>query len=404
MNGSTVTLTGLFLEGLLSFFSPCVLPLVPLYIGYLTAGREEGEERKPLRTFLLTVCFVLGICTVFLIAALGSSALRLFFQHHTLQFQLAGGFLLLLFGMMMLGVIRVPFLEKDYRIPGVKPGKSSPLQAYLLGFFFSFAWSPCIGPLLASAMVASASASSAAQGSLYILAYGLGFVIPFLITGLFTDTILAWLKKHAGIVKWTGIIGGAVVACMGIYMLFQANHSILALQRQAAAEPVVVSNEPAADNTASAESETAAIAEDDGASDSQKYDFALKDKDGTEHRLTDYNGKPVLLNFFGTWCGYCNEELPSLQRIHDEGRVQVVLIAAPGFNGEGDIDYVEQYMKEAGYSLPILYDSDFQVSGMYGISSYPTTFIIKSDGNFLGYMPGYMPDEMLDEVIAEVTQ
>ncbi|MBQ1438767.1 MAG: hypothetical protein IIZ10_03685, partial [Solobacterium sp.] len=82
----------------------------------------------------------------------------------------------------------------------------------------------------------------------------------------------------------------------------------------------------------------------------------------------------------------------------------VVLIALPGFNGEGDIAYVEKYMSDAGYDFEILYDESGMVSQMYGISGYPTTFALQKDGNFLGYMPGYMPDDVVDEVVTQLTK
>ena len=404
MNGTTVTTFGLFLEGLLSFFTPCVLPLVPLYIGYLTSGRDENDPHHRRDTFILTLFFVLGICTVFLIMGLGSSALSVFFRRHSLQFQLFGGVLLIILGLMSLEVIHIPLLEKDYRIPGIKPGKSSPLQAFLLGFFFSFAWSPCIGPLLASAILAASSAPSPMVGIAYLAAYAAGFVIPFLIIGLFTDTALDWLKKHKQIVKYTGKLGGAVVAGMGIYMVIQANQEILGLQRQK--ESTVLSeaaSQPASEAAAEAAASTETEEPESDEIDAVKYDFVLKDASGQEHRLSDHVGRPTLMSFYGTWCYYCNEELPNLQKIHENGDVDVILIAAPGYNNEGDIEYVEQYMAERGYTMQILYDTDQSVTGKYGVTGYPTTFALKKDGNFLGYMPGYMAEDVMEEVVQELT-
>lgn len=397
MNGSVVTITGLFLEGLLSFFTPCVLPLVPLYIGYLTTGIDTNDPHHRRKTFVQTLCFVLGISTVFIIAGLGSTALQTFFQAYRLQFLLAGGFLLLVLGLMSLGVIHIPLLERDYRIPGFKPGESSPLQAFLLGFFFSFAWSPCIGPLLASAIVAASAASTPALGVAYLLAYAAGFIIPFLIVGLFADAALSWLKEHRNIVKYTGIIGGLVVTGMGLYMLYEANGTILRLQNAEADTAVMTAEEEPVAVTEPSQTET-------GETDAEKYNFTLKDAAGNEHQLTDYIGEPVLINFFGTWCHYCNEELPKLKEVHEDGKVRVVLIAAPGANGEGDIPYIEKYMSDAGYDFEILYDETGQVSRTYGISGYPTTFALQKDGNFLGYMPGYMPEDVVDEVVDQLTK
>ncbi len=400
MNGTSFTAAGLFLEGLLSFFTPCVLPLVPLYIGYLTSGIKSDDPHHRRDTFIRTVFFVLGISVVFLAAGLGSSALQVFFRNYTIQFQLFGGFLLIVLGLMAVGVIRIPFLEKEYRIPGFKQGNMGFVQAFLMGFFFSFAWSPCIGPLLASAILAASSAPSQLVGIGYLAAYACGFIIPFLVIGLFTDAALEWLKKHSGIVKYTGIIGGLVVAGMGAYMLVEANMEIRRLQIGSTSE--VQSAETAAAETAVPEG-TAYPGTDSRELDAVAYDFTLKDAEGTEHKLSDYIGKPALICFYGTWCHYCNEELPSLQKIHDDGRVEVILIAAPGANGEGDIEYVEQFMKDGGYSMKVLYDMDGAVSVMYGISGYPTTFALQKDGNFLGYSPGYMPEDVLKDVVEQLT-
>ena len=91
-----------------------------------------------------------------------------------------------------------------------------------------------------------------------------------------------------------------------------------------------------------------------------------------------------------------------LQKVADQGDVQVVLIATPHFNGEGDIEYVESFMKDSGYNFTILYDDQLEVTRTYGINGYPTTFAMKKDGSFLGYMPGYMPSSMLEEIIADL--
>ena len=115
-----ITLGGLFLEGLLSFFSPCILPLVPLYIGYLTNGSmmtdENGQVRYDrMKTLILTIGFVLGISTVFVIAGLGSSALAAVFKQYTLQFQIAGGVLLVILGLANLHIINIPFLNQTHQ-------------------------------------------------------------------------------------------------------------------------------------------------------------------------------------------------------------------------------------------------------------------------------------------------
>ncbi len=375
----------LFLEGLLSFFSPCVLPLVPLYIGYLTSDLKVNEKQSKLRieTMIRTFFFVLGISTVFFLVGLGSSALRVFFTKHSIIFTLVGGFLLILFGLFSLGVIEVPLLQKEYRLVSFKSQKNKYLNAYLLGFFFSFAWSPCIGPLLASALVKSASAATASIGWLYIGAYTLGFIVVFILVGLFTEEVLVILKKHNNIVRYTKIIGGVVVLGMGIYMLYTGFQSIEALEKSS--------------DTVISETQS-----DENLTDIEKYSFTLKDSDDNEVTLSDYKGKTVILNFFATWCTYCKQELPTLEEIHQtRDDVVVLLVATPNVGNEGDQEYIENFMKENGYTMTVLYDESSQVVNAYNVTGLPTSFFFKEDGNVLGYAPGYVEESTLNEILEQ---
>ena len=389
----------LFLEGLLSFFTPCVLPLVPLYIGYLTSDQKEYDSpaAKRIHTAAVTFFFVLGICTVFFIAGLGTSVLREFFSGHRLLFLLAGGFLLLVLGAYYLGMIQIPFLERERRIAWNKPGKGGYLNAWLMGFFFSFAWSPCIGPLLTTAIITAAGAATRAAGWLYLGAYSLGFISMFILIGLFTEEVLALINKRRSIVKYTKILGGLVIVGMGCYMLYQSADMINKLQNPSQ------QSMPVAD----AESETAGSEGDPAQSqdDLTLYGFTLSDGE-KDVNIKDYKGKTIVVNFFGTWCSYCNQELPALQKMNDtRDNVKVFLIAAPGLNGEGDIEYVQKYMGERGYTMDILYDLDYAVTRKYGISGYPTTFIIQPDGMFYQYyIPGYIPEDVFMEHVDKASQ
>ena len=379
--------SALFLEGLLSFFSPCVLPLVPLYIGYLTSGIDTNLSKAKVRiqTTVRTLFFVLGISTVFFLAGLGSSALRYFFQKNTIFFSIIGGFLLILFGLFSLGIIDIPFLQREHRIVSFKQNKNGIIRSYLLGFFFSFAWSPCVGPLLASAMLKSASAESALIGWLYIGCYTLGFIIIFILLGLFTEEVLMLLKKHTNIVRYTKIIGGIVVLCMGIYMLNTGFTSIKALENKTSDNTTVVEN-----------------SNDENLTDIEKYSFTLKDNKGNDVTLSEYKGKTVVLNFFATWCTYCKMELPSLEEINStRDDIVIFLVATPDIGNEGSKEYIESFMEENGYSMTVLYDDTGEVVSKYNVSGLPTSFFFKPDGSVLGYVPGYVEESSLISILEE---
>lgn len=450
----------LYLEGLLSFFTPCVLPLVPLYIGYLTQDAKTTNEDGTVtyhrgRTMYLTTAFVLGICAVFVIAGLGSTALHTFFIDHRLAFQLTGGILLVAFGLVSLNIIRIPFLNGTHTHRFEVKGGMNFIKAYLMGFFFSFAWSPCVGPLLAQAIVKAASAQNAVTGWMYIGSYALGFISIFLLLGIFTTEILNFLKRYHGAVKYTGILAGIIVIAMGFWTLGQGvqtyNASVQTAAASIAAESTMASKAsesskastgstttPESQSTTEAQStEEAKAAQQSSASteiadagttqqpsteaaqesqttapskeaqpasndptDIEIYDFTLQDAAGRSISLSSYKGKTVILNFFGTWCYYCNEELPDLQKVKDsQSDVQILLVAAPGVNGEGSISDVESYMAAKGYSMKIVYDTNLAVTRMYRISGYPTSFIYQPDGTMFGYVPGYMDSSLLQSYI-----
>ena len=407
---TNVTIPGLFLEGFLSFFIPCFPALILLYAGCLTAGLKTDERHHRLQVFLLTLCFVLGICTMFLFAMAGSAALQTLLNRYMIQFLLCGGILLAVFGLHALGVIRIPFLMRELRADSEIREKASYVQAYLLGFFFSFAWSLCADPLLASARAASAAAGSA----WYFLACVLGAVIPFIALGLFAGLLLQWLKNHLNLVKYSGVAGGIAVCVMGVYMLGAGNQRIIALERSSSAPSASQTireeaegrrKETAAsaslEESVSSSENTGIMMKEDGKTDAEKYNFTLFDSEGNRHTLTDYTGKPLILNFFGTWCYYCNLELPYLEETSRRDDVNVVLIAAPNLGSEVSEEKIAEFMKEAGYTLTVLYDRDYSVTEAYGISGYPTTFIMKPDGNYLGYVPGYVDEETLNAAIED---
>ena len=184
--------------------------------------------------------------------------------------------------------------------------------------------------------------------------------------------------------------------------------SWVALQKSVAA-----SEKPAAAAVSGAENNSSVIQEGaqdtpeaDTGVDAEKYNFTLNDSEGNPHSLTDYIGKPLLLNFFGTWCRYCNMELPDLQKAADEGSVEVVLIAAPhlGQQWEGDIAFVEQYMNDPGYHFTILYDRDYVRSHTDLWHLRVPHYLCHEKRRFFPRLyAGYMSDDVLEQVVAELT-
>ena len=400
-----------FLQGLLSFFSPCVLPLLPVYLGYLSGGlAEEGRSRR--RLLLNTRVFVAGISAAFFLMGLGMTAVGRFFSQYQAMFVRIGGVLVILFGLHQLGVIRFGSLERERRFH-LDPSRlaMNPLSALVMGFTFSFAWTPCVGPALASVLLMASSAATMGKGLLLIGVYTLGFVLPFLAVGLFADALLRLLRRHGNVVKYTAKAGGALLLVIGIMMvtgwmngisgyLSTSGEDLPSGQTQEEAEDPAA---PAEDGTRGEENEA------EGRQPVPAPDFTLTDQYGTEHTLSDYRGKTVLLNFWATWCGPCRSEMPDLQSLYEDwgensGDLVVLGVAAPNYGDEGSAEEIAAFLEENGYTYPVVMDETASQFYTYGISAFPTTWMIDAEGNIFGYVQGALSREIFDDIVRQTME
>lgn len=430
MDVSVSALT-VFFQGLISFFSPCVLPLIPLYIGYLSGGTgkrgADGRiyyERK--KVMLHTVCFVAGISAAFFVLGLGASALGSFLHNYQGVFTKIGGLLILLFGLYQLGVLgKSRVLGQEHRLPFRMDALAmSPVTALAMGFTFSFAWTPCVGPGLASVLLMAASAEQRGTGFLLIGVYTLGFVLPFLAVGFFTTSLLEVFKKYGNVVKYTVKAGGALMVLIGALMLGGGMERLAGYLAGGSAAPgqSEVSRDAGEERDGSRETDTAKHPESksgqaqesggDGADETAlpAVDFTLTDQHGEVHTLSEYRGKTVFLNFWATWCGPCRNEMPEIQKLYeeysgqDDADVVVLGIASPKHERGTSAEGIGQFLEENGYTYPVVMDESGEIFAKYGISSYPTTFMIDRDGNIYGYIRGQLSGEMMRDIIRQTIE
>ena len=210
-----------FLAGLASFLSPCVFSLVPAYIGYLGGRAVGGEvtENNRLITFTHGLAFVLGFSLVFIALGVATSAAgRLLFD---LRFVLTklGGIIVIVFGLHMIGIFRIPFLEYDTRVHQAPDRKFGYLSSALMGVFFSAGWSPCVGPVLGAILTLALNGGSISQGVSLLSAYSAGLAIPFLIAALGVGWVTVVLRKYGRTMHYVEKSMGVILVIVGI-MLF----------------------------------------------------------------------------------------------------------------------------------------------------------------------------------------
>lgn len=219
-------LSSVFIAGLLSFFSPCILPLLPVYISILSTNKQGQTTNNPsslfkgklnLHLLLKTFIFVAGLSTSFIILGFGAGFLGAVLN--TSWFIVACGAFVVLLGLHQVGLFQVSILNREKKVKLSRSENRDLIGTYLLGFTFSIGWTPCIGPILGAVLGLSANEGQALYGAFLMFIYALGLLIPFLIMALFSDILLRKVKnlnKHMNKMK---IAGGVIIIIMGLFLM-----------------------------------------------------------------------------------------------------------------------------------------------------------------------------------------
>lgn len=245
-SGAPISALIAFTAGLVSFLSPCVLPLIPAYLGYLSgtslqvlaggpagvapSGAKEAIEPGPRessrrgiarKVFLNSLSFVLGFSVVFVILGLSASTLGGLLLRYQEPLRKLSGILVFVFGLQMTGIINLSLLAREMRVHNLPKGGTL-LSSFLIGTAFSFGWTPCVGPVLASLLLYAGTSGTQLQGAMLLGVYSLGLAIPFLLTALFFERFLGFLPRISRHLPVISTAGGVLLMLVGVLIYFDA--------------------------------------------------------------------------------------------------------------------------------------------------------------------------------------
>ena len=385
------------LEGVFSFLSPCILPLLPVYLSILansTTQRMEVLIRN-------TLGFVLGISSTFFLLGMSMYTVGTFFQEYQSLITLVGGMIIILMGLFYMGIIQSNLLNRDRRFR-MKTGQMNIFSSFVLGFTFSFGWTPCIGPTLASVLVMATTSNNRSTAFFLILVYTIGFTLPFMILSIFYTKLVRYLdqiKKHMLLIKK---IGGMVLILVGLGMVVSGVQQIDNEQRKLDHQQT---QEIVSETDMDSIDEREEMAEEE-AIKLKAIDFELYDQYGNLHKLSEYEGKVVFLNFWATWCPPCVREMPYIDELYEaygknEEEVVILGVANPNLGQEGNKESIIQFLEQQGYTFPVVFDVDYNQIFSYGFNSFPSTLIIDKEGYINLYVPGAMDKKTMQQIIEQ---
>lgn len=211
-----------FVAGIISFLSPCVLPLVPGYVSLVSGASVEelqSKDRKLLNTVLLhSIMFILGFTVVFVSLGATATGVGHLMRIYKRQLTWIAGALIIIFGLHLIGVFKIKALYADKRLHSVEGGKS-PFGAFIVGFAFAFGWTPCIGPILSGILAIAASEDTVAKGILLLWIYSLGLAVPFLLTSMGIDRFLVFYSKFRRHLHAVEIFSGVLLVALGLLIM-----------------------------------------------------------------------------------------------------------------------------------------------------------------------------------------
>ena len=377
---STTLILTVFSAGLISFFSPCILPLMPVYLGYLSGGSDLNRPSGR-ASFFKALAFTAGLSVSFFILGFGAGALGHLINSRA--FFIVCGLVVIIFGLHQTGLISLPVMTRDKRLSVKFSPEKGLIGAFALGFFFSFGWTPCVGPVLGAVLGLTSQQGGALTGGWLLLVYSLGLSLPFVAVALGSGYFLAKLKHVYPHFKLIRILGGMLIIIMGGWMIYSQSAGLA----------------PASSAQPSSLSAAAGLSE-------STYQRTLTDIDGRTLRLSELRGKNVYVKFWATWCPMCLAGLDDFKTLSEQAGdspdLAVISIVNPGINGEMNRNDFIAWAKAQELSFPIYFDESGLLNRDLGLRAYPAAIYLDHNGVIAKKSIGDEPNERIIETITSI--
>jgi cytochrome c-type biogenesis protein len=382
------------LAGFLSFASPCVLPIVPGYLTFITGMSFEQLTGRHYRSSLVTSAmvkslpFVLGFSLVFIGLGASASAIGALLRANLGMLKSIAGIGIVILGLHLAGLLPIPALLRERRLSGELGGPGM-IRAFIAGIFFAFGWTPCVGPILAGILALAATAETLTRGVLLLTAYSLGLGIPFILAAAFLNGFLSLFQGAKRYLRQVEVTSGILLVLVGV-LIFTDKMAWISSRLTFLNPEELLTREPgpAAVNPAGAP-ETAQATSPYG-----DYDFTITSIDGEKVKLSDYLGKVVLVNFWAPWCGPCVVETPALIRVYNKykGRGFAVIGVALQSEEDGVKDFVRRY--RVPYAVGM--DDSSEIGLRYQVFALPSSFLFSPEGQVKRAFMGFVAEETLE--------
>lgn len=345
----------LFVQGILSFFYPCVLPMIPLYVSYLALGINKEDKNYQKRLFLNTMFFVFGIWTTFLTLSILFAFFGSAFINYKDYLIIIGGLVIFIFGLSQLEVLNIKSFSFNKLLKLNKLEKSNFLTSYILGLTISTSWTPCLGPALSTVMVLITAHGQIIQAIWQMFIYALGFTIPFILLGLFTDKILKLLKRNNKLIEYTKLISGIIIIVTGLYLVL--SQVIVMYQRHNIGEvynKVFITNE-------------------------------------NEVKLANNFGHKSIYFFLDSGCGQCRKEIPHINEYHKNHPDKKVVAIV-----RNNVIYPEDFIEEL--KVDTIYDENNELFLYFNASQTPSYILVDEEGKIIKNILGMFDEQTVKDI------